>query len=357
MLNEDTCWQAILDRDRSQDGHFYFGVVTTGVYCRPSCAARRPLRANVRFYGTPAEAEHDGLRACLRCRPKGLEEAGPGSDLLARMGELCEFIRQNAASGEPLTLEVLARQAGMSPSRLHRSFRAVLGVTPRDFVESCRFAELKRELRSDAAVTTAIYAAGFGSSSRVYERSDSRLGMTPLEYHAGGKGLTLSCVSIDSPLGRLMVGATDRGLCFVQFGASEEELSAAVAREFPAATIQLLKDPLPEPLSGWMTSLSRYLSREQLNLDLPVAVRASAFQWKVWRYLQTIPVGEVRSYSAVAAGIGQPSAFRAVARACATNPAALVIPCHRVIRESGDLGGYRWGLDRKRQLLAQEQAG
>jgi AraC family transcriptional regulator, regulatory protein of adaptative response / methylated-DNA-[protein]-cysteine methyltransferase len=360
MLDDNACWEAVLGRDRTQDGRFYFGVTTTGVYCRPSCPARRPLRENVRFYATPEAAERDGLRACLRCRPRtpGDTAEAPAPDpQAARIHALCDFIREGCKSGEPLTLAVLARRIGMSPSRLHRAFRAVVGVTPREYVESCRFAALKRELRAEGAegsVTRAIYEAGFGSSSRVYERSDARLGMTPYDYRAGGKGLAISCVSVESPLGRLMVAATDRGLCFVQFGDTHEELLARLKEEYPAAAIQPVAEPCPQPLAGWIEALRRYLAGSEPRLDLPVAVRATAFQLKVWRYLQSIPAGEVRSYSAVAAAIGEPEAARAVARACAANPAALVIPCHRVIRASGELGGYRWGLPRKRRLLAGE---
>jgi AraC family transcriptional regulator, regulatory protein of adaptative response / methylated-DNA-[protein]-cysteine methyltransferase len=350
MLDERACWEAVQNRDRSQDGRFYFGVVTTGVYCRPSCAARQPLRKNVRFFATPAEAEREGLRACLRCRP--LELDAPSQ----KMSQLCDYIRRNCESGEPLTLEALARQAGLSPSHLQRTFRAVVGVTPRQFVESCRFAALKRELRTEASVTDAIYEAGFGSSSRVYERADTRLGMTPREYGAGGKDLAISCVSVESPVGRLMVGATDRGLCFVQFGESHAELLARLQQEYPAASIETVEEPFPAPLAQWMDALRRHLAGEQPDLQLPLAVRASAFQQKVWSYLQSIPYGEVRSYSQVAAALGQPAATRAVARACASNRTALVIPCHRVIRADGDLGGYRWGMERKRALLEGERA-
>lgn len=349
MLDEQACWEAVLHKDRSQDGRFYFGVVTTGVYCRPSCAARQPLRKNVRFFATPAEAERAGLRACRRCRP--LE-----SDAQSRkMTELCDYIRRNCESGEPLTLEALARQAGLSPSHLQRTFRAVVGVTPRQFVESCRFAALKRELRTETSVTDAIYEAGFGSSSRVYERADTLLGMTPKEYGAGGKDLAISCVSFESPVGRLMLAATDRGLCFVQFGESHEELLARLRKEYPAAAIETVEEPFPAPLAEWMEALRRHLAGEQPDLHLPVAVRASAFQQKVWSYLQSIPYGEVRSYSQVAAALGRPTATRAVAQACASNRTALVVPCHRVIRADGDLGGYRWGMERKRMILAGER--
>lgn len=353
MLDETACWEAVLRKDRGQDGCFYFGVVTTGVYCRPSCAARQPLRKNVRFYRTPDEAERDGLRPCRRCHPRQEE----GASTAARMEALCDYIRKNAESGEPMTLGALGKQAGMSPSHLQHTFRAAVGVTPRQFVEACRLEALKRQLRAGDSVTDAIYEAGFGSGSRVYERVDSRLGMTPAEYRAGGKNLAISYVAVESPLGLLMLGATDRGLCFVQFGDSEAELETRLRREFPAATLTPAESAGSAPLAHFRQELDRYLRGEQPALDLPVAVHASAFQLKVWSYLQSIPYGEVRSYGEVAQAIGRPTATRAVARACATNPAALVIPCHRVIRGNGDLGGYRWGLERKRRLLDTERGG
>jgi AraC family transcriptional regulator of adaptative response/methylated-DNA-[protein]-cysteine methyltransferase len=361
MLDEGECWDAVQKRDGGQDGRFYFGVVTTGVYCRPSCPARRPRRENVRFYTAPEEAEGDGLRACLRCRPKET-----GEETRAKMGEICDFIRTNALLGEPLTLEVLSRRAGMTPFRFQRVFRAALGVTPRQYLQACRFEALKRNLRSGESVTDAIYESGFGSSSRVYEQTDERLGMTPAEYRSGGRNLAISTVSFESPVGRLMVAATDRGLCFVQFGDTHEELLVQLREEYPEATIEA-SEPLerseppesafPAPLDRYVEALQKHLAGEQPHLDLPVAVRATAFEQKVWSYLQSIPYGEVRSYSAVAAALGQPAAARAVARACAANRVALVIPCHRVIRANGDLGGYRWGLERKRGLLATEAGG
>lgn len=352
MLDERQCWEAVLEKDKSQDGRFFFGVVTTGVFCRPSCAARQPLRKNVRFYSTAAEAERDGLRPCRRCRP--LEAGDPQQ---RRIEELCDHIRKNCDSGDPLTLEALALHAGMSPSHLQRTFRAAVGVTPRQFVEACRLETLKRGLRAGDSVTRAIYDAGFGSSSRVYERADTRLGMTPAEYRAGGKDLAISYAAIEGPLGLLMVGATDRGLCFVQFGESREELLDRLRQEYPKAALEPVEEPYSRPFAEWIEALNAHLRGEAPALDLPVAVRASAFQQKVWSYLQSIPAGEVRSYGEVAAAIGRPTAARAVARACASNRTALVIPCHRVIRGTGDLGGYRWGLERKRRLLERERGG
>ena len=273
-----------------------------------------------------------------------------------RIQSLCEYIRTHVDTGDHLTLEVLARQAGLSPFHLQRSFTAVVGVSPKQFADACRMEKLKDGLRSDHSITTAIYDAGFGSSSRVYERVDTRLGMTPREYRSGGRNVEISYVSIQSPLGLLMVGATDRGLCFVQFGESHGELFGRLQSEYPAANLKAMHEPRSAEFNLWMKSLTDYLNRDNPHLDIPVDVRGTAFQLKVWRYLQSIPSGKVQSYSEVAAAIGHPRAARAVARACASNRVALAIPCHRVIRGTGDLGGYRWGLDRKRALLDAERA-
>jgi AraC family transcriptional regulator of adaptative response/methylated-DNA-[protein]-cysteine methyltransferase len=338
-------------RDRDQDGRFYFGVLTTGVYCRPSCPARLALRKNVRFYETPAEAERDGLRACLRCRPLAAtgEDANTGT-----IRDLCRFLEDHCDAS--LRLEDLGRRAGLSPFHLQRSFKAIVGVTPRQYQEACRLRKLKGELRSGGQVTGAIFEAGYGSISRVYEKAGAQLGMTPLQYRRSGKGVTISYAGVESPLGPMMIGATDRGLCFVQFGARIEDLEVALRREYPAAAIEPLLAPYPHQFELWMGALFGHLEGQQVRLELPVDVRATAFQMKVWRYLQTIPYGEVQSYGEVAAGIGQPSASRAVASACASNRVAIVIPCHRVIRGTGELGGYRWGVERKRVLIDQERA-
>ncbi len=352
MLNEERCWQAVLDRERAQDGRFVFGVATTGIFCRPSCAARRPLRRNVRFFQSTAEAEQEGLRACLRCRPLDREE----DRRVERIRELCEFIREYCNSGDPLTLEVLAGKSGLTPSRLRRLFREIVGVTPRQYVQSSRFEALKGELRGGDQVTRAIYDAGFSSSSRVYEETGARLGMTPGEYREGGKNLEISYALVDTLVGRLIVAATDRGLCFVQFGESDSDLVERLQREYPAAAIRATRAAESSQLEQWAETLKRHLAGEAPHVDLPLHVRATAFQLKVWQALQAIPSGETRSYSQVAEAIGKPAAVRAVASACAANRTAIVIPCHRVIRADGDLGGYRWGRQRKRQILRNEQS-
>ena len=344
-MNHEECWRAVTRRDGSADGRFYYGVMTTGVYCRPSCGSRLPLRKNVRFYETVADAEGDGLRACRKCGGEGAE----------RVRELCRFIDSRAEA--PPDLAELAARAGLSRFHVQRAFKAATGLTPMQYAEAARVRLLKERLRDAEDVTGAVYETGFGSSSRVYERADTRLGMTPAQYRKGGQGIAITYATVESPVGLLMIGATDRGLCFVQFGESEEALSAALRREYSQAQIVPLETPRPAEFERWVAALVRHLEGAQPRLDLPVDVRATAFQMRVWNYLQTIPSGEVQSYGEVAAGIGRPSASRAVARACASNPVAVLIPCHRVIRGTGELGGYRWGLERKRVLLDRERAG
>ena len=267
--------------------------------------------------------------------------------------QAAEYIQANWQRELPLSL--LSKETGLSPFHFQRSFKALVGVTPRQFQEACRLRALKRELRAGEDVLQAIFAAGFGSPSRVYERVRTRLGMTPSEYRAGGARVGITHATIRTRLGLLMLGATDRGLCFVEFGASEDQLTGALRREYPSAELSAVRKPWPEALSQWVGALEQYLEGARPNLDLPLDIRATAFQMRVWRYLQSIPYGETRSYRSIAEGIGQPAAARAVASACASNRVALVIPCHRVIRGTGELGGYRWGLKRKRALLANEQ--
>jgi len=308
------------------------------------------LRKNVRFFANAVEAKSAGLRACLKCRPAVGASVDPMTERISR---LCDYIREH--HDEPLTLRDLAGESGLSQWHLQRSFKAVTGISPREYIESCRMGTLKQNLREQKPVTESIYAAGFGSGSRVYERADTRLGMTPAEYRSGGKGIEISFVSVDGPLGRMMIGATDRGLCFLQFADSDAELEEMLRREYPEAELERMTDPWSDEFKGWIGALNEYLAGVEPRLDLPLDLRATAFQMTVWRYLQNIPYGSVESYAEVAAGIGRPTAARAVARACATNRVALVIPCHRVIRGSGELGGYKWGLERKRTLIDRER--
>jgi AraC family transcriptional regulator, regulatory protein of adaptative response / methylated-DNA-[protein]-cysteine methyltransferase len=363
MLDSQTCWNAVAGRDRSFDGRFVYGVVTTGIYCRPSCPSKRPLERNARFFATADTAEAAGFRACRRCQPRQIVAAsGAPSSTALKIAELCDFLRAHAADGDvdgsaagSLGLAALGRRAGLSPAHLQRTFRALVGVSPRQYLEACRLEILKERLRSAPTATDAIYEAGYGSASRVYEDAGARLGMTPRQYRAGGARLAVSWTVLELPeltgIGLLLVGATDRGLCSVALGNSREELRTRLRQEFPAAALREVEPPYSRELADWIEALRGHLAGQPGRQDLPLDLRATAFRFEVWRYLRAIPKGEVRTYSQVAAAVGRPRAVRAVASACAANPVALVIPCHRVLRADGGLGGYKWGVERKERLL------
>lgn len=350
-MNDDMRWQAVVARDRSQDGSFVYGVTTTGVYCRPGCAARRPQRRNVRFYASAADAERDGLRACRRCRPRDTAGADP---MLEKVHALCRFIQ--AHPEENLRLAALSRRVEVSPFQLQRRFKAIVGLSPKEYADACRLRSLKRGLRRGDSVTEAIYGAGFGSSSRVYERAGTRLGMTPRQYRHGGQGAAISYAVAATPLGRLLIAATDRGLCSVQFGERDESLVTQLRKEYPGASIGPMPSGRHSRFEFWMRALTAYLDGAVQRLELPLDIRGTAFQHRVWNYLRRIPYGEVRSYAEVARAVGRPAATRAVGAACGANPVALLVPCHRVIRGDGTPGGYRWGLARKRAVMARERA-
>jgi AraC family transcriptional regulator of adaptative response/methylated-DNA-[protein]-cysteine methyltransferase len=343
---DDRRWQAVLARDASLDGSFVFAVSSTGIFCRPSCPARHARRENVRFFDRAHDAEQAGYRACLRCRPKATD----GNPQAALVRSVCRYIEQNIE--DRLTLGHLARQFRRSPFHLQRTFKSVLGVSPRAYIDACRLRQVKHSLQAGHSVTTSLYAAGYGSSSRLYERTAAQLGMTPEKYRRGAMAAVVRYTTAASPLGRMMVAATDKGICAIQFAASDSELQQGLMREFPFATRR--RDD--NAMAQWIQSLERLIDGHDAHPSLPLDIRATAFQRRVWEYLQRIPRGETRSYSEVARKIGMPKATRAVARACATNPVAVAIPCHRVVREDGELGGYRWGIERKEQLLAMEGA-
>lgn len=344
-LSEARRWQAVLERDGALDGRFVFGVSSTGVFCRPSCPARRPRRENVQFFEHATAAEQAGYRACLRCRPKAVD-GNPQSALVRAM---CRYIEQNIE--DRLTLGVLAAKFRRSAFHLQRMFKSVLGVSPKAYIDACRLRQVKQNLQAGHDVTTSLYAAGYGSSSRLYERTASQLGMTPEKYRRGAMAAVVRFTIAPSPLGQMLIAATDKGICAIQFADSEEELQQGLMREFPFASRKRDDAALAE----WRVSLGQLLNGQEAHPSLPLDIRATAFQRRVWECLQRIPRGETRSYSAVAKKLGIPKATRAVARACATNPVAIAIPCHRVVREGGALGGYRWGIERKEQLLAMEK--
>jgi len=338
-------WQAFIERDSALDGTFVVGVASTGVFCRPSCPAKRPRRENVRFFEHAAAAEQAGYRACLRCRPKAADD-NPRSALVRAV---CRYIERHIE--DRLTLSGLAKEFRRSPFHLQRTFKAVLGVSPKAYMDACRLRQVKQNLQAGHDVTTALYAAGYGSSSRLYERTATQLGMTPEKYRRGAVAAVVRFTIASSPLGRMLIAATDKGICAIQFADSDQELQQGLMREFPFAVRRRDDAALAE----WRTSLGRLIDGQDAHPSLPLDIRATAFQRRVWECLQEIPRGETRSYSAVAKKIGMPKATRAVARACATNPVAVAIPCHRVVREDGKQGGYRWGMERKEKLLAMEK--
>jgi AraC family transcriptional regulator of adaptative response/methylated-DNA-[protein]-cysteine methyltransferase len=339
--NQDSHWQAVLARDASQDGTFVFAVSSTGVYCRPSCPARRPRRENVTFFRQPDHAEKAGYRACLRCRPK----AAGGNRTTEMVKAMCRYIEQHL--DEPLTLARLGSEFHQSPFHLQRTFKRVLGITPRAYADSCRVNQLKDNLRAGHSVTRSMYDAGYSSSSRLYERTASQLGMTPDKYRRGAIAAPIRYTFADSPLGRMLIAATDKGICAIQFANSDGELEQGLRHEFPFA----IRKRDDDAMQAWKKDLLRQMHGQRVNAALPLDIQATAFQRRVWSHLQSIPFGATRSYATVAKAIGQPTASRAVARACATNPVAVAIPCHRVVSKSGDMGGYRWGVERKKALL------
>jgi AraC family transcriptional regulator, regulatory protein of adaptative response / methylated-DNA-[protein]-cysteine methyltransferase len=339
-------WQAVVGRDRAHDGAFVFAVSSTGVFCRPSCPSRRPRRENVSFFDHATAAEQAGYRACLRCRPKAAD-ANPQSALVRAM---CRYIEQHIE--DRITLSLLAGEFRRSPFHLQRTFKSVLGVSPKAYIDACRLRQVKQNLQAGHDVTTALYAAGYGSSSRLYERTAAQLGMTPEKYRRGAVAAVVRFTIAPSPLGRMLIAATDKGVCAIQFADSDQQLQQGLMREFPFAVRRRDDAALAE----WKTNLTRLIDGQGAHPSLPLDIRATAFQRRVWECLQKIPRGETRSYSAVAKKIGMPKATRAVARACATNPVAVAIPCHRVVREDGESGGYRWGIERKEKLLAMEKS-
>jgi AraC family transcriptional regulator of adaptative response/methylated-DNA-[protein]-cysteine methyltransferase len=351
-INESEAWRSVLARDERSDGELFYGVATTGVYCRPSCPSRRPKRGNVRFFSSSEAAERAGFRACYRCRPNGTPTVKDTAIERARA-----YIDRHIADlgDERITLDVLGAESGLSPHHLQRKFKAAVGLTPAQYVRARKREILKGELKRGETVSRATYGAGYASSSGVYGTPDARLGMTPATYRRGGTGVHIAYVVVETSLGILLVGATDRGVCAVTLGDDAASVEASLAAEYPAATRALASNP-SSLLSVWVAEIVETLDGGRKRANVPFDVQASAFQLKVWRELQKIPFGETRSYSSIASAIGSPRAARAVASACANNRLAVVIPCHRVTRQGGELGGYRWGLERKQQLIDRERS-
>jgi len=338
---EQQYWQAIQRRDISVEGQFVYGVTSTRIFCRPGCPSKAPHRDRVRFFRDGHEAQRAGFRACLRCRP--LETSS------LAIQSICRYLEHHLE--QPADLSELGHAAGFSPSHLQRKFKAALGISPKEYADACRITRFKRQLKTTGSVTEAIYDAGFSSNSRLYERSPAQLGMPPTRYKLGGVGTEIAFTIADSPIGRMLIATTATGICCIQFADSDKALEEALYAEFPNASITR-KDAL---LAPHLDDLQAMLQGRNPSANLPLDIRATAFQRLVWNYLRTVPYGATQSYSEVARAIGKPSAARAVAAACAANRIAIAIPCHRVVQSTGEPGGYRWGKNRKRELLNLER--
>ncbi|MBV8091873.1 MAG: bifunctional DNA-binding transcriptional regulator/O6-methylguanine-DNA methyltransferase Ada [Acetobacteraceae bacterium] len=343
---DDQRWGAVVNRDPAADGLFFYGVVTTGVFCRPSCPARLPRRDNVRFFQTYEEASRAGFRPCLRCRPAGDSIAAGQAAAVARACRLIEQADTAPSVGD------LAASAGLSRFHFHRLFKALTGVTPKAYAEAHRIGRVREGIRQSPTITEAIYGAGFGSNGRFYAVTNNRLGMTPRQFRAGGLGAAIRFAVGQCSLGGILVAATEKGVCAIMLGDDPNALVRELQDRFPAAT-----------LTGGDAAFERLVAQAVAMVEspgqstsLPLDVRGTAFQEGVWQALREIPAGSTVSYSEIARRVGAPKAVRAVARACSANPVAVAIPCHRVVRTDGDVSGYRWGIDRKRALLAKERA-
>lgn len=352
-MDRTAMWNAVLARDSAGDGKFVYAVRTTGVYCRPTCPSRRPNEQNVEFFVTADEARQAGYRACARCRPDA--QASKAEDVVRRAKQ---FLDESIANGNAsVTLEDLGESLGISPYHLQRTFKTHAGITPKQYLQERKMQILKEQLKRGAAVTEAVYEAGFGSTSRVYEQSTRELGMTPGAYARGGRGEVIVYAVAETALGIMLVAATERGVCALMFADGDEQLVEDLHAQFALAKL-IRVGPHDERLERWVAAVESYLAGNATALtSVEIAYDGTALQQAVWRYLRTIPFGETRTYTQVAAQVGKPNAVRAVASACASNKIALAVPCHRVLRADGSLGGYRWGLQRKAELLRREKEG
>lgn len=344
-VNADHAWEAVLSRDRRCDGRFVYAVSSTRVYCRPSCPSRRPTRNHVTFFDSVQRAEAAGYRACLRCRP----QSPAGSEAEERVERSQRFLDEH--TDELITLRRLAAQVGLSPFHLQRAFTRMVGLSPKAYQGAKRMERFIAALKRGETVTNATYEAGFGSSSRLYARVNEDLGMTPSAFRSGGSGVTLRYTTVPTAVGRMLVAVTERGITAVSLGDTETSLVASLQHDYPKAILRRDRTGLKKYVRAILQCFNGYAFVDHLPLD----VRATGFQRKVWQALQQIPRGQTRSYQEIARAIGQPTAARAVARACASNPVAVAIPCHRIVRRDGHLAGYRWGLQRKKRLLALER--
>lgn len=346
FIDENTFWQAVIDRDHNADGSFVYSVSTTGIYCRPSCPSRLPKRTNVSYHLTPTDAEEEGYRPCQRCEPKQLSKREKNVEMVTKA---CRLIHD---AEEPPSLDELASSVGISKHHFHRIFKDITGLTPKAYADAFREKKMLANLSEGNSVTSAIYDAGFNSSSRFYSKSNLNLGMTPTRRRAGGVGETIRFAVGECSLGSILVATTPKGICSILLGDSPEEILDSFQRQFPKADLIGGDASFEE----WVAKVVAFVDDPQIGLDLPLDIRGTAFQKRVWQALREIPHGETASYAEIAQKIGAPKAVRAVAGACASNKLAIAIPCHRVVKSDGALSGYRWGIDRKRSLLIQERA-
>jgi AraC family transcriptional regulator of adaptative response/methylated-DNA-[protein]-cysteine methyltransferase len=335
-------WSLVLARDAKADGRFVYAVKSTGIFCRPSCPSRKPQRQNVEFFDSPAQAQQAGYRACRRCTPLQRDRQ------TQKVEAACRYIDENLDI--TLSLTAISRHVAISPFHFQRLFKRILGISPREYQQARRAGKFRQALLGEGSVTDAIYEAGYSSSSRAYENIPAQLGMTPSAFRRGGEGVEIRCTVISTELGKLLVATTPRGVCAVRFGESEAALLRELKHDFEAAEIQRDDHGL-EPVANQIRQL---LNGSKAALNIPLDLRGTAFQQMVWKELRRIPAGQTRSYTEVAKTIGRPRAVRAVANACASNPVALVVPCHRVVQKNGSLAGYRWGVKRKAALLEKE---
>lgn len=345
LITQETLWQAVLNRDSSFEGKLFYGVRSTGIYCRPTCPSRRPNRNQVCFFVSPQEAETAGFRPCKRCQPQ--YETAPNLTK-AKILAVCRYIEEQV--DRIPTLSELSSQFEISPSYLQRVFKQMMGVSPFEYADALRSDRFKQRLQQGEEIAHALYDTGYGSSSRLYEKASQQLGMTPKTYRCSGKGMHIAYTIVPCSLGYLLVATTEKGICAVKLGDAEDELERILLNEFNQAQI-LRDDNLHQ---DWLQTILNFITGDAPHLDLPLDVRGTAFQKQVWQALQKIPYGETRTYADIAREIGKPHAVRAVGTACGANPTALIVPCHRVLRTDGTLGGYHWGIERKEKLLAQE---
>lgn len=344
-VENDPRWQAVCDRDSAFDGRFFFAVRSSGVYCRPSCPARRPSPANVVFYASGHEAEAAGFRACLKCHPARPEQWTLKSDIVT---EICRTLETSETIPN---LDDIARKAGFSSHHFHRLFKAATGLTPRQYAIEHRAKRVRDCLANGGSITAAIHGNGFSSSSRFYEGADKMLGMTPGQYKSGGTGMNISYAIGDSSLGKILVAATERGICAIFLDNDADPMVADLRQRFPKASI----GPAGEDFAETVAKVAAFAENPKNGIDLPLDLRGTAFQLRVWNALRDIPPGKTTTYGEIAKQIGAPDAVRAVGTACGANHVSLVVPCHRVIGKDGKLTGYRWGVERKKKLLDRER--